>query len=319
MNADHLHSFCIVAREGSVTAAASTLGLSQPAVSRHLRLLEAERGTPLYVRRGKGVALTPAGRALLPYACSVSQALLRAQEVLAGRVAPDRTRVHIGLSHHLTTLLTAPLLRATKLYNDDGYLLQLHLREGYTPDLIRGLREGSLDAAYILGTVDRAETNCTAQQVIEEAVVLMVRTDDPLGREESLPTSALEGETLVVPSSASSVYKMTMTALQETGTHPGRILEVSGPAAVRSAVHDGLGIGVTIRSFVDREVRGGALRLVGLDGRGLRAPVTKLTRNERFLLPDQQHALAYLGTQLGEEPLASALPSEGLISDADGR
>lgn len=317
MNADYLHSFCVVAREGSVTAAARKLGLSQPAVSRHLRLLEEERGAPLYVRRGQGIALTPAGRALLPYACSVSQALLRAREALAGRAAPGRTHVHIGLSHHLTTLLTGPLLRAAKSYNDEGYLLQLHLLEGYTPELVRGLREGSLEVAYVLGSVEEAAPGCNAQQVSEEPVALMVRDDDPLSREESLPISALAGETLVVPSTASALYRLIMNALRETGTHPGRTLEVSGPAAVRSAVYDGLGIGITIRSFVDREARDGVLRVVRLEGPGLCAPVTKLTRNERFLLPDQQHALAYLGSRLGEEPPDSAPPLEALISDAD--
>lgn len=317
MNADRLHSFCVVAHEGSVTAAAKALGLSQPAVSRHLRLLEDERGTPLYVRRGHGVALTPAGRALLPYACSVSQALQRARDVLAGRVAPGTTRVHIGLSHHLTTLLTGPLLRAARRYNDEGYLLRLHLLEGYTPDLIDGLREGSLDSVYVLGELSEAASGCRAQAVRDEPAVIMVRDDDPLARERSLPISSLEGETLVVPSSASSVYRIVTNALKQSGTRPGRLLEVSGPAAVRSAVYDGLGIGLTVRSFVDREAREGVLRIVELEGPNLCAPVTKLTRNERFLLPDQQHAIDYLGRRLGERPLEAAKPIESLISPSD--
>lgn len=317
MIAEHLHSFCAVAREGSVTAAARALGLSQPAVSRHLRLLQEERGAPLYVRHGQGIALTPAGRAFLPYACSVAQALTRAREALAGRVAPEPTRLRVGLSHHLTTRYTGPLLKARKDYDDEGYLLRLHLMEGYTPELVKGLREGGLDAAWILGGTGDAD-GCEVRRVGEEPLVGLVRSDDPIAREASLPVAALEGETIVVPSSASSVYRMAMDAFAATGTRPGRVLEVSGPAAVRSSVHDGLGIGTTIRSFVDAEARRGPLRTVDLDGPGPSAAVTRLTRDARYLLPDQQHALGFLADRLGEAVPESGPRTLGPITERDG-
>lgn len=317
MIADQLQSFCVVAREGSVTAAARALGLSQPAVSRHLRLLQEERGTPLYVRRKQGVALTPAGRALLPYACSVAQALARAREALAGRVAPEPTRVRVGLSHHLTTRYTGLLLKARKGYDEEGYLLRLHLMEGYTPELVAGLREGGLDAAWILGETGDAG-GCEARRVGEEPLVGLVRSDDPIARDESLPVAALEGETVVVPSSASSVYRMAMHAFAATKTRPGRVLEVSGPAAVRSSVHDGLGIGITIRSFVDAEARRGDLRVVDLDGPDLSAPVTRMFRDARYLLPDQQHALGFLAARLGEAVPESGPRTLESIADANG-
>ncbi|NLG08807.1 MAG: LysR family transcriptional regulator [Deinococcales bacterium] len=297
MNAEHLRSFCVVAREGSVTAAARTLGLTQPAVSRHLRLLQEERGQALYERRGAGIALTPAGRQLLPYACAVSQALERAEAVLRGRVAPEWTRLRVALSHHLTTRYTGPLLRAARAYNDEGYHLRLHLLEGYTPDLVRGLQDGSLDAAYVLGEVEPAE-GITATPVGSERLVLLVRGDDPLAREQGLHLTELDGETLVAPSSASLVYRLLQAALEATGARPGRVLEVSGPAAVRSAVYAGLGIGVTMRSYVETELLEGALRVVEVEAPGLETPVTRLTRNEWFLLPDQQHALAFLAERV---------------------
>lgn len=92
---------------------------------------------------------------------------------------------------------------------------------------------------------------------------------------------------------------------------------MSGPAAVRSAVHDGLGIGVTVRSFVEQEARAGVLQVIGLEGPGLCAPLTKLTRNEHFLLSDQRHALAYLGSEAGEPPLSATLPVDHDISSTE--
>lgn len=300
MNGDQLHTFCVVAREGSVTAAAKALGLTQPAVSRQLLLLQEERGQALYVRRGSGIALTPAGRELLPYAAAVSQALQRANHVLSGQGKPEFTQLKVGLSHHLITRYTGPLLRAARSYNSEGYQLSLHLLEGYTPALVSRLHEGGLDGAYVLGEPEDAE-GLVAVHVGTERVVLLVRGDDPLAREQNLSISDLDGETLVAPSSASIVYSMLHATLAATGARPGRVLEVSGPAAVRSAVHAGMGIGVTMRSFVASELLEGALHVVEVEAPGLDAPVTWLTRNDWFFLPDQQHALAFLVQNVKEQ------------------
>src|ERR1051325_3710652 len=63
-----LHVFVLVARFGSVTRAARELFISQPAVSSHLRALEAQYGTPLFERSPQGMRLTQAGQVVLDYA-----------------------------------------------------------------------------------------------------------------------------------------------------------------------------------------------------------------------------------------------------------
>jgi DNA-binding transcriptional LysR family regulator len=62
MELDHVEAFAAIARLGSFTPAASPLGLSQPAISRRIHLLEHELGAPLLERMRGGVALTDAGR-----------------------------------------------------------------------------------------------------------------------------------------------------------------------------------------------------------------------------------------------------------------
>jgi DNA-binding transcriptional LysR family regulator len=55
----HLRSFLAIVRYGGYHRAAEALHLTQPAVSRHIRRLEEQLGEPLFVRRGRGVELTP--------------------------------------------------------------------------------------------------------------------------------------------------------------------------------------------------------------------------------------------------------------------
>ena len=72
MDPRRLLVFREVARTGSLGGAARALGWTQPAVSQHVRRLEADAGTPLVVRAGRGVTLTEAGRVLLRHAEAVA-------------------------------------------------------------------------------------------------------------------------------------------------------------------------------------------------------------------------------------------------------
>src|SRR3954471_3911764 len=86
MDLRQLEAFVAASEEGGITRAADRLHIVQSAISASLRRLEAELGTPLFERRARGVALTDAGRALLPHARHVLAASA------AGREAVDAVR-----------------------------------------------------------------------------------------------------------------------------------------------------------------------------------------------------------------------------------
>lgn len=82
---DALHVFAIVAREGSMSRAAEALFVTQSAVSRQIQQLETFLGQPLLLRQARGVALSAAGRQLLPAVESAFEGILRSVEGLAMR------------------------------------------------------------------------------------------------------------------------------------------------------------------------------------------------------------------------------------------
>src|SRR5438128_11778388 len=92
MELRHLRYFVAVAEAGSLTvAAARQLHTSQPSLSRQIRDLEDEVGTPLLTRRARGIELTPAGRAFLDHARSVLSQVEAASEAArraAGHAGP---------------------------------------------------------------------------------------------------------------------------------------------------------------------------------------------------------------------------------------
>jgi len=87
MNIRQLSCFVAIVDEGSFTRAARAIGIAQPSLSQHIRVLEEELNGRLIERLPRGIALTPAGRALLPEARAAVRAVER-----GGRGARPRAR-----------------------------------------------------------------------------------------------------------------------------------------------------------------------------------------------------------------------------------
>lgn len=281
LKAEHLQTFSIVARQGSVSRAAEVLGLSQPAVSRQLAQLQHHLGEPLYERSASGVRLTRTGEELLHYAESIELLLQHTQHFLEGRSATTE-HVRIGLSHHLIASYTGPLLQRQRVLRQQGVGLELHLTEGYTHQLVEQVETRAVDAALILSSAPLSDI-IAAHTLTTTSLCLLVKPDDPLAQEGYLPSQYLNGETLILPASVSSVYKRLRRYLDMMQVRPGRIIEVSGPFAVRSAVLDGLGIGITNKGLVAAEIAHNLLRAIPIDADGFEVDV-QLIRHSHTLM-----------------------------------
>src|SRR4051812_14245429 len=143
-----LEAFVAASEEGGITRAADRLHVVQSAVSASLRRLEAELGTPLLERRARGVALTDAGRALLPHARA---ALAAAQ---TGREAVDAVRgglsgtVRLGIMQSQGSRVSVPrLLRAFRDRHPGVELRVGHM--GGSVDMAAQVADGVLDLAFV--------------------------------------------------------------------------------------------------------------------------------------------------------------------------
>ena len=291
IKAEQLRTFCVVAKYRSVTQAAKVLGTSQPAVSRHLLHLQEAVGKQLYNRTASGVELTFFGEELLVHACAVAQTLAQTHDFLRGGRREERVVVHIGLSHHLVSAYTGRILQRLRAATATGADLHVHFTEGYSRQLVLEVTRRNLDAALVFGGVEEIPETFVARRISEESLCLLVKPDDPLATDAYVPSHVLEGETLILPSSVSWVYRRLQSYLEAVRVTPGRVLEVSGPYAVRCAVLDGLGIGVTARSFVRHEVEAGLLRTTEFEASGFVAGIVYVTRETETYAPAVHQAL----------------------------
>lgn len=167
-----------VAHEGSVTAAAVALRYTQPSVSHHLALLEAEVGVPLLQKAGRGVRLTDAGALLVS----------RGEELL-GRVnaAEAEVRAIAGLQAGRVRLAAFPSALATLVpevaarlaINHPG--LSVELIEHEPPEALAALRQGTVDVALVFEH-DYARSDLTGlavTPVLEDPMHLVVPAIDP--------------------------------------------------------------------------------------------------------------------------------------------
>lgn len=150
MELHQLQAFITVARTGSLTRAAEGLHVTQPAISAHLKALEAELGVSLFHRRPRGVELTEAGAKLLDYA-DEAVAQTRQLKAAADRLAAGLDQgVSLGIIHSGVDLRIATISGRLKS-QEPG--LRLQLVSGNSGHHLAALLEHRLDAAIVEGEV----------------------------------------------------------------------------------------------------------------------------------------------------------------------
>ncbi|HTZ44157.1 MAG TPA: LysR family transcriptional regulator, partial [Jatrophihabitans sp.] len=146
LDVTRLRVLVAVARCGSVTAAARTLNYAQPSVSHHLARLEAETGTKLIQRAGRGIRLTDAGRLLAERAAEVIGRLDAAENELAAYTGLRAGRLRLAaFPSALGTIVPA----AAALLREQQPTADLRLTEAEPPEALRMLRAGYVDVALV--------------------------------------------------------------------------------------------------------------------------------------------------------------------------
>jgi DNA-binding transcriptional LysR family regulator len=146
LDVTRLRVLVAVARHGSVTAAAHALNYAQPSVSHHLARLEAETGTKLVQRAGRGIRLTDAGRLLAERSVEVIGRLDAAENELAVFAGLRAGRLRLAaFPSALSTIVPA----AAAILHEQHPSVDLRLTEAEPPEALRMLRAGYVDVALI--------------------------------------------------------------------------------------------------------------------------------------------------------------------------
>ena len=213
----HLVCFLEMARQGSLARAADVLAVSQPAMSKTLKELEALLTVSLFVRSKSGISLTEAGVAFLRYATPSVQALREGVNALRGGEYAGGT-VRLGVLSTVESVLIPELV--SRLHRQHSSLV-VSVVTGPSAYLLSQLRVGDVDLVVGRMTDSPEIQGMNFEHLYSECMTLVVRAGHPLTL-QPLDRSLLEHYPLVVPLANTTIRAYADSLFVQCGINPSR-------------------------------------------------------------------------------------------------
>lgn len=253
----YLRYFWAVAHDGNLTRAAARLHVSQSAVSVQIRKLEEELGRPLFVRQGRQLALTDAGRIALEYADSIFALGDRLTSAVGSSRQPSRQTLRVGAVATLSRNFQLSFLSSLLSRPD----VRLVLRSGPLASLLRQLRDHRLDL-LLTNVLPPRDTDVPwlPQQIADEPVALVGHRRRV--RKRRSWSTLLASEPLILPSPDSALRGSIDALLDSRQIEPRVVAEVDDMAMIRLLVRENAGLAVLPPIVVRDELSTGILQEV---------------------------------------------------------
>lgn len=238
MDLRQLESFRAVVREGSFTAAARGLHMTQPAVSLHVKALEDELGARILTRDGRGVALTPVGRVLLGAAEAAFAALEDGRRRVRELLEPERGTVTLACGDTVALYLLPPVLTAFRRAHP---LAEVRVRNHATRSVLDEVLRREAD----LGIVTRPPhlpPELWARTIHQEPLVVALPPGHPLAARPALALADLAGHSAVLLARPAETRTILDRALRSAGIELVPAMESGNLEVVKTYVAHGVGV-----------------------------------------------------------------------------
>ncbi len=250
-----LRTFLSVAGEGSFAAAAPRVALTQAAVGQQMRTLEAELRRPLFERQGKSVALSDAGRELLP---AVRKVVALYDQMLATSPSaePMAGTVHLGS----VVSAVRPLIQATLALKARHPGLELHVSAAKSMELLEQVESGALDAAIAVREPGPARRALAWTALYSEPMVLLAGR----GIEGATARALLQHHPFIRFDRSQHTGQLVERALKKLRVKPQEFLELNALETIVELVRSGLGVAIVPHLRDGRWLADSRLRLIEL-------------------------------------------------------
>ncbi|MDH4871022.1 LysR family transcriptional regulator [Pseudomonas sp. BN515] len=262
MNLHHLKVFLAVAESGSISNGAARLFISQPAVTREIRDLEASIGLPLFDRRPRGVSLTEGGERLLQYAQRIFALEAAAERDLRGFASLGDGELRLGASATLGSYLLPELIEQ---FHQSHPTVVVDLAVSNTREVAAQLEDGRISLGFVEGAFDN---QAFASHLLDRDRLLpVVGPEHPLAGRGELSARDLAGQDHYLREQGSATRASVEQAYRERGIDLRVRMSIGSTEALKRLVQDGRGIAWLSPHMVREELASG--RLASLDVRDL--------------------------------------------------
>ena len=278
-----LNIFCKVVELRSFSKAASTVYLTQPTVSSHIKDLENHFECKLIDRLGREVVPTKAGQLLYGYAAKMIALKEDTEKALAEFQGKIRGHLTIGGSTIPGGYILPPLLgRFKKAYPE----VTVTLTEGDTAGIIQDTLEGRVELGIV--GAKAGEVQLVQEKFMDDEMCLIVPTGHNWGIRDTVMVDDLEGEPFIMREPGSGTRKSIEQVLDKAGYRPSRlnvVAEMGSTEAVRQAIKAGVGVSILSECAVVDELTSGILRKVGIEGISFHRAFYLITHKHRTQSP----------------------------------
>lgn len=262
MNIMKLNIVVLIEKYKKVTDVAAELGLKQPTVSFHMKSLESELGTPLFLYRSGRVLLTDAGRALYQYAVKIVSLTSEAERAVKQFSTSAQGSLDLGASYiPATYILPKVLIQFMNRYPGLNHTVLVQ------PDSVlrERLRSREIPMA-ILHSTDTSDESFHFQQIERDEPVLILAPGHPLAEAESLTPELIAREPWIQHDMGSCLRDYAEKWAELNHIRLWNRAEVSSPEVIKRLVCEGDCVAICSKAAINEDAERGRLQYVNLPG-----------------------------------------------------
>jgi len=259
MNLERLKIFQKVAELGSFTGAAESLYMTQPSISKHIKALEEFYHTPLFVRTGHGINLTPAGDKLLVYVNEIVSLSEEAQNALQEIREITSETLHIGTSMTVGVYFLPDMLSSFKKEFPN---INVSVIVKNSEKVSEEIAAGTVD----LGLVGALMNNPPLIYLpfCAERLKLIVGCDHPWLENPPQSPGEITKQLFLLREKGSGMRHMLEKKLEEYSLNLETVMELSNTEMIIRLVETGMGVSIVSEYAVAREVKLGTIKALDL-------------------------------------------------------
>ena len=265
MNLQQLSTFCTVMAEGSMTAAAEKLFLTQPAVSQQIRNLEEEMGTELLVRGVRQVKATLQGQVLYDYAKRILHLTQQAQVAIQTMSQEISGHLRVGTLNSLGLYLVSPIIGMFLKHNSK---LRIKLSYGSGEKIISEMRGNGVDVVILpeMKTEYGVEFPDFEKRLLFKDEIWLAGS----GRDTSIPPNVemkhYTGRPVVSFTDPYPGFRALLDRkITENKLNVAPVFETENVGTVKRAIESGLGWGFLPAHAIRKQVRAGRIAQIQVD------------------------------------------------------
>ena len=268
-------TFVEVARRRSVSRAAEALFVTQPALTARLQGLERDLGAELFVRTSRGMKLTEAGEAFLPYAVRALGSLTDGRMQVNALERGGAGRLAIGAAPAVSTYVLPALLKRFALSHPR---VSVSVRTGHSEEMLDLVLREQVDVGLVRALQHR---DIVSTPLYEDRLILVVEPGHRFAQEGRIRLREIAGEQLILFDRTSSYHELTNALFRRAGIAPAGVMELDNIDAAKKMVEQGFGVALLPHTSVTDEVDAGRLAEVTIrDGEPVRREIVAVRRRD---------------------------------------